>query len=373
MKTRQLLLLAFITLFTPFNCCLAQLNPKIKPIIDEFGKELSAGLNQENLHAGISVAVIKDNKIIWLNAYGYMNRDNDIQADTNTIYRIGSITKTFTAVLLMQLVQDGKIKLDDPVENYLPEIKKLNGYDDAGQITFRQLASHTSGLKREPQVKDADVGPLNKWEEKLISCIPYSSFYSKSGESFLYSNIGYALLGLALSRVTGVPYIQMVQQRIFMPLNMNDTFFALPNDKRNRLAEGIDNSNNDKINTKLPLKEIEGRGYRVPNGGIFSTPRDLSKFVISLIGVPQLISSESLNQMQVIPPGGKNYGLGLMLFNKSGSNIIGHNGSVPGYTAQFAIEQQSGYAVIIIRNYNTGSINLEHTAYNLLKLLKDAE
>ncbi|MDN5288159.1 MAG: hypothetical protein JWR38_4433 [Mucilaginibacter sp.] len=371
MRTKQLLV-AFLTFPFFVNFCFAQLNPGIKPVVDEFGRELSARLNQENLHAGISVAVIKDNKVIWLTAYGFANSENDTPADTSTIYRIGSITKTFTAVVLMQLVQEGKIKLDDPVEQYLPEIKKLDGYADAGKITFRQLASHTSGLKREPDVRNADVGPLDKWEEKLISCIPYTSFNSRPSEAFLYSNMGYALLGLALSRVTGVPYMQMVQQRILTPLHMNDTFFRLPDDKRTRLAEGISNNNKGTINAKLPLKEIEGRGYRVPNGGIFSTPSDLSKFVISLMGAPPLISAKSLNQMQEIPPGGRNYGLGLMLFDKNGSEIIGHNGSVPGYTSQFAIEKQSGYAVILMRNYNIGNIDLERTAYQLLKLLKDA-
>ncbi|WP_170227704.1 serine hydrolase domain-containing protein [Mucilaginibacter frigoritolerans] len=373
MKIRLLPILAFVTFLFPFNFCFAQLNSQAKPVIDEFEKELSAGISHENLHVGISVAILKDGKLIWLHAYGFAKREGETPADTNTIYRIGSITKTFTAVLLMQLVQEGKIELDDPVEHYLPEIKKLNGYADAGTITFRQLASHTSGLKREPDMNNADVGPLSQWEKKLISCIPYTSFNSKPGEAFLYSNIGYALLGLALSRVTGVPYITMVQQRIFTPLNMNDTFFALPDDKRSRLAEGIDNNNKGTVNTSLPLKEIEGRGYRVPNGGIFSTPRDLSKFVASLMGTPQLLSSKSMDQMQVVPPGGKNYGMGLALYHKDGVNIIGHNGSVPGYTAQFAIEKQSGYAVIIMRNYNSGLIDLERTAYNLLKLLKNAE
>jgi CubicO group peptidase (beta-lactamase class C family) len=95
---------------------------------------------------------------------------------------------------------------------------------------------------------------------------------------------------------------------------MNDTFFALPDEKRARLAEGLDN-NKGTVNTKLPLREIEGRGYRVPNGGIFSTPRDLAKFVIALMGTPELVSVKSLSEMQIVPPGGKNYGLGLMLFN----------------------------------------------------------
>jgi CubicO group peptidase (beta-lactamase class C family) len=372
MKAKLYFVIIFVSLTIFRLPCHAQ-DAKVMPILNEFGKELASQLNNENLHASISVAVIKNNRIIWLNAYGYASINSDVPADTASIYRIGSITKTFTATLLLQLVQEGKLKLDDPVENYLPEIKRLSGYAHNGPVTFRQLASHTAGLDREPYMDGADVGPLDKWESKLMECIPNTSFNSKPGTAFLYSNMGYAILGFALERITGVPYMQMVQDRIFTPLHMDDTFFALPADKAARLTEGIDNSKAGTINTILPRQELKGRGYRVPNGGIFSTPKDLAKFVMTMIGKPALISEESFTQMQEVPPGGKKYGLGLMLYNNGEVNIIGHNGSVPGYTSQFAIEKQSGYAVILIRNYNTGTISLERTAYNLLKLLKEAE
>jgi len=373
MKTKfpPLLLLAICMLCG--HLCFAQLNPKITPVINQFGARLIADLEKDNLHGSISVVILKNDQIIWSRAFGYANSETDTPADTANIYRIGSITKTFTSTLLMQLVEEGKIKLDDPVENYLPEIKNLVGYAEYGKITFRQLASHTSGLNREPGLRGADVGALDDWESKVLACIPQSSFNSKAGEQFLYSNIGVAILGLALSRVSGVPYMQMIQQRIFTPLHMDDSFFALPDDKRSRLAEGLSNNDKGQVNTKLPLKEIAGRGYRVPNGGIFSTPRDLAKFVIAMEGKKQLLTAQSLKQMQSIPAGGKNYGLGLMVINNRQFNVIGHNGSVPGYTSQFLIDQDSGYAVILMRNYNFGSTDLERTALGLLKELKQAE
>lgn len=370
MKKQYSALLFLVALAFSCQHCFGQLDPKIAPIINQFKAQLLADVQRDNVHGSISIAIIKDNHIIWADAVGYASSEKDTPADTTTIYRIGSITKTFTATLLMQLVQEGKIKLDDQVENYLPEIKKLSGYADAGKITFRQLASHTSGLKREPDVSGANSGLLEHWESKLLSCIPNSSFNSKPGEQFLYSNIGYAILGLALSRAAGVPYMQMVQQRILDPLHMSDTFFALPNNKRARLAEGMENEKGT-INTNLPLQELKGRGYRVPNGGIFSTPTDLAKFVISMIGKPALLSDKSFAEMQEIPQGGKNYGLGLMITNSRVINAIGHNGSVPGYTSRFAIEKNSGYAVILMRNYNVGVTNLDLAALGLLKQLRN--
>lgn len=352
--------------------CSGQLNYKISLIVTAFGNQLNADINNDNLHGSISAAILKNGHVIWAGAFGSAARDRNVSADTNTIYRIGSITKTFTATLLIMLVEEGKLKLDDPVENYLPEIKMLNGYTDAGKITFRLLASHTSGLKREPDMPGANIGPDSLWETKLLSCIPNTSFNSKPGQEYLYSNMGYAILGLALSRASGVPYLQMVQQQILTPLHMEDTFFELPQAKRARLAEGMENTEGE-VNTKLSLREVNGRGYRVPNGGIFSTPRDLAKFVASLNGKPALLTAKSRRQMQSVPNGGKNYGLGLMLVNKRDLDVIGHNGSVPGYTAQFAIEQQSGYGVILMRNYNKGSTNLEAISLTLLRQLKQAD
>lgn len=369
MKIKHLVLLASI-LFCQLS--FGQLTPKTSAVISLIGSQISSDLQKDNLHGSISVAILKKDQVIWAGAFGYAKMEQDVRADTNNIYRIGSITKVFTATLLMQLVEEGKIKLDDPVENYLPEIKNLNGYNKYSKVTFRQLASHTAGLKREPDLHGADVGPLDQWEQKVLACIPKTSYNSKPGEQFLYSNIGFAMLGLAISRATGVPYMQMVQQRILDPLHMNDTYFALPEDKLPRLAEGMSNGNGE-VNVDLPVRELKGRGYRVPNGGIYSTPRDLAKFAMSLIGKPDLLTPKSRKQMQEVPPGGEKYGLGLMLYKSADLDVIGHNGSVPGYTSEMAIDQSSGYAVILMRNYNIGGTNLTTIAHLFLKALKQAE
>ncbi|WCT11364.1 serine hydrolase domain-containing protein [Mucilaginibacter jinjuensis] len=364
------LLLIIATLFCQHS--FGQLNSKASAVISLIGDQINSDLQKDNLHGSISVAIVKNDQVIWAGAFGYAKMEQNIPADTNNIYRIGSITKVFTAALLMQMVEEGKIKPDDPVENYLPEIKNLKDYNKYSKITFRQLASHTAGLKREPDLHGADVGPLDQWEQKVLACIPKTSYNSKPGELFLYSNIGFAMLGLAVSRAAGVPYMQMVQQRILDPLHMTDTYFALPEDKLPRLAEGMSNGNGE-VNIDLPVRELKGRGYRVPNGGIYSTPRDLAKFALSLIGKPALLSTQSRKQMQEVPPGGEKYGLGLMLYKSADLDVIGHNGSVPGYTSEMAIDQSSGYAVILMRNYNIGSTNLTAIAHLLLKTLKQTD
>ena len=348
-------------LIAPYQYCLGQESYSDSSVIAEFSKRLSSDTKKDDVHGSISAAIVKNKKVIWVGAFGYAARDKDVAADTNTIYRIGSITKTFTAAILMQLVEERKVKLDDPVEKYLPEIRSLRGYSDKTAITLRQLASHTSGLKREPDMPGASLGPVDQWESKLLSCIPYTSFKSSPGTEYQYSNIGYALLGLTLERASGVPYIQLVQQRIFTPLHMDNTFFSVPENKMAELAEGI-----------VLLQGVSDStlgGYTVPCGGIYSTSLDLAKFVIALMGKIPLLQPESLREMQVIPPGGRYYGLGLMLGRYGKLDFIGHGGLVRGYLAQFSIEQHGVYAVVLLRNYNRGKFNLALGSRKLLSKL----
>ncbi|TSJ44367.1 beta-lactamase family protein [Mucilaginibacter corticis] len=307
--------------------------------------------------------------MIWSHAFGYANMTKDVPADTGNIYRIGSITKTFTATLLMQLVEEGKVKLDDPAEKYVPEVKTIAGYAADTKFTLKQLASHTSGLKREPDTPGFDVGPIEKWQDKLISLLPKTAFNSKPDKQQMYSNIGFAILGLALERATGVPYIQMVQQRIFKPLHMNNSFFVITPDKLPHLAQGISNYREAVADTVRPVTELAGRGYKVPNGGIFTTIGDLSKFAISMMVKPYLLKASSLQQMQEVPKAGKNYGLGLAVFERT--KFMGHSGGVPGYTSVFFIDKDTRYAVILMYNYNVYNTNPEKTAIDLLKKLKD--
>ncbi len=367
--SRNYLFVLWIPIFLlSHSPCLAQLTPKETKAITAWGKSMDQDLKRDKLHGSISAALIRKGQVIWSGAFGYVAMDKDSPADTGTIYRIASITKMFTATLLLQLAEEGKLGLDDPLENYVPEVKSLPGYSRSTRMTLRQLASHTSGLNREPELAGASLGPPDEWENKVLACIPTASFNSGPGERFLYSNMGFALLGLALERAAGIPYIQLVQQHIFTPLHMDNSFFTVPADKRDRLAQGIDNKKEGGANTRLPLEQVDGMGYRVPNGGIWSTPADLAKFVIAL-NSGQLIKPASIKQMLRVPPGGKNYGLGMMIMPDRMMTTIGHNGSDPGYTSQLCMDPNSGDAVILMRNYNFEETNLEDAARDLLQRL----
>jgi CubicO group peptidase (beta-lactamase class C family) len=363
-KTKYMRTILVITFLFAITCCEAQLTTHESKVIAGLSKDLTDDVRKDGLHGSMSAAIIRKGKVIWAEAFGYDRSDAETPADTNTLYRIASLTKSFTATLLMMLVEEGKVDLEDPLDKYVPEAKTIPGYS---RITLKELASHTAGLSREPGLKGVDLGPVSQWENTLLSCLPYTTFNSLPGTQYLYSNIGFALLGLALERATGIPYTDLVRQKIFEPLQMEHTFFVLPEDQKNHIAEGLyNNKGSDFVNRDFPRAQIDGMGYRVPNGGIWSTPADFGKFIIGLTtGV--LLKPRSLRLMLTVPNSGKNYALGIDHLHDKELDLIGHAGSDPGYTSQYAIEPRSGDAVVIFRNYNEGRTILLDEARDVLE------
>lgn len=342
-------------------------------IIQELEKILAEELPKDR---SISGAILKGDKVIWSKAYGVADLKIR-QADTSTIYRIGSISKPVTAFLMMLLVQDSIIKLNDPVELYLPEIKKLKGYSEATKITFEQLATHTSGLIREPGLENAASGPIEGWESKIIEAIPTTTFESKPGEKFSYSNIGYGILGLAISKAAHKPFMELVETRIFEPLAMNSSYFVVPKEKMSNLAMGIDDFSDGEPDTKTPLLEHKGRGYKVPNGGIYTTPNDLAKFMRCMTGTSNaLLSNENLAKMKdkLVSIGEQNfYGIGFFINQNEQLTVVNHGGAVAGYTANFAFAKESEYGILLLRNYSKGDPDIWQLSLDLLDALSKVE
>lgn len=343
----------------------------LESIVTEFEKQLQKDLKDDDIDGSISAAIFKNDKIIWSKAFGFSDRAAKTQADTGTIYRTGSISKSFTAVLMMQLVEDEVIKLTDPIEMYLPEIKNLIGYSDATKITFQQLSTHTSGLIREPDLEGAASGPIEYWEDKTLQSIPKTHFESQPGKKFSYSNIGYGILGLALSRAANRPFMDLVKEKIFVPLNMRNSYFKIPDVMESKLAVGM-NGGPGKIDIEKPKLEHSGRGYKVPNGGIYATPNDLAKFAISNMGYHALLTPEDLELMQTTDNESA-YGLGFFVSRDNQAIIVEHGGAVAGYTAQLAFEKTSKHGVIIMRNYNEGASDLAKLSHDLLIDLSQME
>ena len=163
--------------------------------------------------------------------------------------------------------------------------------------------------------------------------------------------------------------MQLVEEKIFGPLNMKNSFWVVPESKVPELAIGMQSNGNGKTH-QLAAREHTGRGYKVPNGGIYSTPNDLMKFMNAIMGYGNMLKPESLAAMVAGQTPTDNYGYGLSLFTDDQISTAGHGGSVAGYNCYMAYDQESQYGVILMRNYNRGQTNLGRASLDLIRQLK---
>jgi CubicO group peptidase (beta-lactamase class C family) len=253
-------------------------------------------------------------------------------------YRIGSITKTMTAVLVMQARDAGLLHLDEPVGRHLGDV----GYAEA---TVRELLSHTSGMQSEP------AGPW--WERSSGRDFPaVAAANDGSGrvagpqEFFHYSNLGYALLGELLERVTGRPWRRLVHEVLLAPLGMPQTSY-LP---RPHAQPGW---SVDHFTGIRQLEPLTTTGAMAPAGQLWSTAADLVVWGQFLAGSrPDLLDPSTLHEMTV--PVAEDYGLGLRLSTNAGGVLVGHTGSMPGFLAGLFVDPGSGIGAVVLSNATTG-------------------
>ncbi len=343
--------------------------------IERFARQIAADVEQDDVGA-ITAGVFVGSEIVWADGFGWADRDRHIAADANTIYRVGSISKSFTALLMAQLGAQDVLDINRLLSDYLPEAKRLaGGTDTLAGVTLRRLASHTAGLIREPELPGAAAGPIAMWEDKIIASIPTTSFLAAPGERYSYSNIGFGMLGLAVSRAAGRPFMDLVTEYIIEPLEMKQTVFVMTPELYPHLAVGYAVSRDGTISPDMPALEHWGRGYKVPNGGIYSTVGDLARFAGAITGTSavEILPVEWRRELMRVhtpedPTAG--YGLGLALrTGESGVRTVGHGGSVAGYNAYLVFDPMSTVGVVLLRNYNRGNTNLGRSTAALLEEL----
>ena len=348
--------------------------PTRSAVIEGLRAQLEADVAADNV-GSITAAIVIGDSIVWSQGFGWADRDKRIPAGPNTLYRIGSISKTFTAVVLAQLVDRKVVALDDPVERFLPEVRGLaNPRSGTKPITFRHLASHTAGVIREPRLQGAARGPIAEWESKVLASIPTTSFDTLPGAQYAYSNIGYGILGLALSRAARAPFMTLVEDGIFKPLGMTGSTFIVTESSRPSLSVGYANGRDGAIDAEGPAAEHAGRGYKVPNGGVYASVTDMARFTAALTGAGKPLMSDSMRRAmltkQTPEPGASGYGLGLQLASPNGGALVAsHGGSVAGYTCSFAFDPVSRIGVILLRNYGQGRTRLGPVAEQTVRAL----
>lgn len=298
---------------------------------------------------GLAIGVIQNGELIWGKGYGFANLEDATPVTVDTRFRIASITKTFTAVAIMQLRDSGRLRLDDPVSQDLNWFDLR--YDGAPPITIRHLLTHTSGLPRDATVPHWTENVFQAWDE-VVATTRQRKPISAPLQDFGYSNLGYTLLGGVIEAVSGKTWRDYIQTHILNPLEMNNTLIA-PTSSDTNLAVGYFIPDDQHARKSVPF--IATNGFS-PAGSMASSINDLAKYArfhLSTQDTP-VLSSYSLREMHNIQWLNKDwqagYGLGIGIQHLGEWTVSGHAGGYKGYLTFFVMCREHNFGVIVLTN-----------------------
>ena len=315
---------------------------------DGLAAELRAVLAQsqaDNRLPSISGAVLRDGEVLWADAVGLADAEADEAATPEHQYRIGSITKTFTAVGVMQLRDAGELDLEDRLDRHLDVPAR-------GDLTLRRMLSHGSGLQRELPGKVWETLQFPKSTEELLATLAEAEMVLAPGERWHYSNFAFILLGEVIAKLTGMAYEDYVETRILQPLGLTRTSFSP--ESPTAVAYSVE-PYTDVVQREPML--VERTGGIAAAGQLWSTVGDLCRWAAFLTSPdPDVLSAESLELMTSVQSMADPYrwslawGVGLMLVRSGERIYCGHDGGMPGYLANVLVDRDSGLGGAVLVN-----------------------
>ncbi|MEX8549031.1 MAG: serine hydrolase domain-containing protein [Mucilaginibacter sp.] len=328
--------------------CLAQsstVSKKEAIVIDSLMKVFML----KNSVPGASVAIVKNKTIVWEKGYGMADIEKSVPATASTVYRLASVSKPITAVAVMQLVEQGKIALDSPIQKYVPAfpIKKY-------PITTRELLSHMTGI-RHYQGDEFNITRSYKTLTEALDIFKNDSLLQKPGEQQIYSTYGYTLLGVIIEAVSGKTFMDYLKDNIFKPAGMTHTYEdeplkIIPNRSApyDTISKGVV-GNSAYVNTS----------YKIPGGGIISDVNDMSRFMIAL-QQGKLVKPATWKQMttevKTAKGGPTYYGFGWIIGFPPVQGLpnlpsaVWHGGVQQGSTSAILMLLDKGIDVVILSN-----------------------
>ncbi len=330
-------------------------------------RRMTALLAREQVSARVPslvAGVVRGGELAWAGSHGTPPAVGDEAASIDTQYRIGSITKVMTAILVMQLRDEGLVRLTDRLAEHLPGVAY-------GKGTLRELLSHSSGMQAEPP------GPW--WERSrgvtlasLVSRLDESDAPFAPGQEYHYSNLGYALLGEVVARTRAASWWSVLESRLLAPLGMRRTSYIA----QQPAATGF---SIDTFAGTLTEEPSHDSGAMAPAGQLWSTVEDLGRLAGFLADPdPSILRADSVAEMttgQAGVPDGVNagsYGLGLRLAVVADRSYIGHTGSVPGFLAGLFVDREHRTGAVCLANGADG-VRAQDFPIDLLRLLEDLE
>ena len=306
---------------------------------------------------GVSVGIVRDQELVWARGFGLADLADGRPATADTVYRVGSVSKTFTAVALMLLRDEGRLRLDDPVRRHLPWLGYRSSFADGAEITVWNLLTHTSGLPREsafPYWTDRRFPS----REELRRALAGQEALFEPGADYQYSNLGIALAGEVVAAVSGESWADFVRCRVFEPLGMTRSFAGPPPRDLPGRATGYLVTRPDGSRPVGPATEARGLA---PAADVSSTVEDLARFVSAQFPGPPgegLLRPSTLREMQRVhwlsPSWSSGRGLGFSVWRRDGRTLVGHGGWVAGHRASIAFDPQSRLGVVVLTNSDEG-------------------
>jgi CubicO group peptidase (beta-lactamase class C family) len=290
-----------------------------------------------------SVLVARDGKVVLSKGYGSANLEWDVPNSPSAKFRLGSITKQFTAACILLLEERGKLKVEDPVKKYMPDAPAA--WD---KVTIFHLLTHTSGIPSFtgfPDYHSTEATPSTP--EQLVARFRDKPLEFQPGEKWNYSNSGYVLLGFLIEKISQQSYSQFVQENIFNPLGMKDSGYDSNSTVILHRASGYTPgdkgpTNAGYIDMSIPLSA----------GALYSTTEDLLRWEQGLMG-GKLLSAASLQKMTT--PFKNDYAFGLGVHTKNGHKVIEHGGGIEGFNTDLAYYPEDKLTVVVLANLNGGA------------------
>jgi CubicO group peptidase (beta-lactamase class C family) len=308
-------------------------------------RAIIAKAQSEQRIPSVAGAVLRGGEIVWANAVGVADAERDEAATAEHQYRIGSITKTFTAVAVMQQRAEGKLDLEDRLDAHLDVPAR-------GDLTLRRMLSHASGLQREIPGDVWETLQFPQTTEELLVTLEQAEAVLAPGERWHYSNLAFILLGEVVAKLSGLPYEDYVEQRILQPLGLTRTSFAP--EPPTAIAYAVDPYSD--VAHREPMLP-ERRGSIAAAGQLWSTVGDLCRWAAFLAKPdPDVLAPDALDVMTSVQAMADPYrwtlawGVGLMLLRKDERIYCGHDGGMPGYLANVLVDRDDGLGAAVLLN-----------------------
>src|SRR5688572_13123484 len=346
---------------------LAAAFPEIEKLFNTFAERMP----------GAVMGIIVDGELVWVKAAGIREATNKAPVTPETVFRIASMTKSFTAVAILKLRDEGKLSLDDPVTRYVPALADLPyPTSDSPAITIRHLLTHSEGFPEDNAWGDRQLAQTDEtMRARMRAGIPFSTV---PGTAYEYSNYGFAMLGQIIAKASGRPYADYMRDNILRPLGMNSTTFEKSEVPQDRIALGYRREDN-----AWKAEPILAHGSFGAMGGLWTNTHDLARWVAFLMsafpprdeadrGPVKRSSVREMQQLWRMSPGstfrtttdaplqlnvsGYGYGLGVAQDCRF-AYVIGHGGGLPGYGSLMRWLPGYGVGLIAMSNLTYGGFN----------------